>query len=754
MHSLARAAFAAAALFAVAVPAWAQDVPNVISPLRVESDHNGVNIVDGKMMFEGPSLSAPGAPNLKFDRVQNLAPYVKGTINASGGAEGYSTASYSIHTGMGSSESFKCVDWDCASVTGTGSTFIPNARSFRQAGSGATWTFNLKHVDTTTSTPRTLMYYASSANFPNGETITYTYSYGYLPGDTFGRTWYRPVTVTSSLGYYISISYQYTGTDVTNALWGSPAQATLYKSGDSNPIGQLTFSGGTMTDLGGRVYSCSGCSNALGADVQVTSGALTLPGEGSAAVQATSHGSAPLVASVTKDGSSWTYTYTNPRLYYTNWRYDAVTVNGPNGYQQVYSIGGLGQLAAQRNVINAVTDPIGRTTSFTHDEGYRVTKIVYPEANEVRVAYDTFGNLVSKTSKAKPGSGLADVVETASYPETTCVTAGTPVLCYRPTWSRDGMGRQTDYVWNNAGQLIEQTDPADQHGIRKKTYVEYDSSSGISRRSVARMCLVGVTCGTNQEIRTEYLYWGNTLLPSRERRIDAYFGRTLDTYFTYDSAGRLLSKDGPLPSTDDATYTRYDVHGRKSWEIGARSAEGLRIATRFTYRDSDDKVLYSETGTIPDATSTTLSVFSRSDFTYDAKRNAIRAAVSASGTVHKVADKSFDDQGRLVCSAIRMNLAALPAASATAACSLGTQGSQGRDRITRNVWDAAGQLLKVQKAFGTPLQQDYAAYDYTPNGRRKAVTDANGNRAEMTWDGHDRQKRWIFPSNTPGVANP
>jgi len=54
----------------------------------------------------------------------------------------------------------------------------------------------------------------------------------------------------------------------------------------------------------------------------------------------------------------------------------------------------------------------------------------------------------------------------------------------------------------------------------------------------------------------------------------------------------------------------------------------------------------------------------------------------------------------------------------------------------------------VQKAYGTSLQQNYATYEYTPNGRQKAVIDANGNRAEMTWDGHDRQARWIFPSPT------
>jgi hypothetical protein len=31
------------------------------------------------------------------------------------------------------------------------------------------------------------------------------------------------------------------------------------------------------------------------------------------------------------------------------------------------------------------------------------------------------------------------------------------------------------------------------------------------------------------------------------------------------------------------------------------------------------------------------------------------------------------------------------------------------------------------------------------------VTDANGNRAEMSWDRFDRQLRWIFPSTgAPG----
>ena len=41
-----------------------------------------------------------------------------------------------------------------------------------------------------------------------------------------------------------------------------------------------------------------------------------------------------------------------------------------------------------------------------------------------------------------------------------------------------------------------------------------------------------------------------------------------------------------------------------------------------------------------------------------------------------------------------------------------------------------------------------ASYTYTPNGKRESLTDANGSTARMTYDGLDRQARWIFPSKT------
>src|SRR3546814_13614262 len=70
-----------------------------------------------------------------------------------------------------------------------------------------------------------------------------------------------------------------------------------------------------------------------------------------------------------------------------------------------------------------------------------------------------------------------------------------------------------------------------------------------------------------------------------------------------------------------------------------------------------------------------------------------------------------------------------------------TAGSQGKDRVTKNVYLFPSRLQKVQRAYGTPLQQDYVTYSYTANGKQKTVTDATGTTATYEYDGHCRLKR-------------
>lgn len=750
----------------------AEDVPQVISPLRVETDHNGVNLINGQTQIEVPVISVPGAPNLRFDRIQNAAPYFKAQINTAAPEGGVSIASYSVHTGSGASESFQCVDFDCNSVTGTGSIFAAN--TFWQAGTGAEWRFTKRHVNSA-GPPRVQLYYASTVTWPNGEVISYTYDEATLPGDTQNRIWYRPTRISSNLGYHIDITYQ-AGT-FPDAAWSTFTQVALYRGGTTPVLlRRLTYSGNTITDygdnatnVGPRTFSCAGCNNALGIDVETAAGTLTLPSESSPAFQATSVPGENVVGTVTRDGVQWTYSYAalrdgaNPGSYY----YDSLTVTGPENYSQVYTMRIFDRRLVIDSVEERVSGPITRTTDYDFDAAYRPTRIVYPDGNQVSVIYDpVFGNIVSRTSTPRSGFGQTAVTEIAFYDTEGCLE----VMCYRPDWSRDALGRQTDYAWNANGQITEQTDPADANGVRRRTITDYlTNAAGVSRRSVVRICGTGAACGTSAEIKTEYTYWNGTLLPLTETRVS---GTTrLTTTYDYDDAGRVTMVDGPLSGTADATFYRYDDYGRRTWEIGPLGDNNVRLTQRHTYRNADDKVTKTETGTLSNEDDTTLDVLSWVDYSYDSRRNPIREAVRSSSTgstvTYTLLQRTFDDRGRVECVARRMNPTVFATVTSNA-CALGAQGTgsnnYGPDRITRNTYDDAGQLLLEQRAYGVTtangfpvtLQQDYARYQYSLNGRRTSVTDANGNRAEMTYDGFDRQRRWIFPSRTgsPSAVNP
>jgi RHS repeat-associated protein len=720
-------------VFSPLMPVEAQtvpDIPTVISPLEVQSDANGVNLSDGQMIMTPPTLSVPGDPHLKFDFIQDAAPYLSGKIFPSPQG-GYSNGSYSVHYGEHQSESFTCPDFSCTSVTGTGSTLINNA--FQEAGTGTRFGFNLKEVDSTGPTFETTQYYASAASYSDGEAIQYTYQTYVDPNDTFHRTYYRPTKLTSNFGFYITITYQ--GDTFNTNEWGEPKEVAIYNAADpSTPLQKLDYgTDGTVTDLAGRIFHGVGAGQ-LGGHLEVIAGTLTLPGEATPTLNFSPVSGQNIIGSLTKDGVPWTYAYQNLTYDYQllGYRYSSVTVAGPNGYSQSYQLSGN----KYGNLITQIHDSLGRLTSIGY-YGLRPSMTTYPDGNSETVVYDSYGNVISKVTKAKPGSGLADISESAYVDVLHCVG----ILCYRPVWHRDGLSRQTDYVYNGAGLLTQETDPADASGVRRTVYISYDTQS---RPNVWRICGQGSTCGTNAEIRTERDYWSNTLLPVTERRIDAVTGTTLTTTYTYDNAGRMLSEDGPLAGTGDAKYYRYDVLGRKTWEIGPANGSGVRVATRYTYRAADDKVTLVETGTVTDPASATLTVASQVATSYDAHRNTIRALSSGAGTTLSVADQSFDDRGQNLCQTTRMNFASLPAD----ACTLGSQGSYGADRIVHNVYDAAGQLLTVQKAYGTALQQNYASYTYTLNGKQQYVTDANGNKAQMAYDGFDRLQYWYFPSKT------
>lgn len=225
-------------------------------------------------------------------------------------------------------------------------------------------------------------------------------------------------------------------------------------------------------------------------------------------------------------------------------------------------------------------------------------------------------------------------------------------------------------------------------------------------------------------------------------------------------ATTLASTGGAQAQTAASPHTsaiRYDAIGRATGTIAPDpdGAGPLRHAAVRNSYDAAGRLTRMESGELSVWHSEAVAPASWSGFTvhrtvetqYDLMGRKLREAASAGGVVHQLTQYSYDVVGRLECTAVRMNPATYGALPASA-CTLATQGAYGPDRITRNHYDARGQLLRMQRAYGTPLVQDYATYSYTANGQQASVVDAGANKAAYEYDGHDRRLRWRFPSKT------
>jgi RHS repeat-associated protein len=235
---------------------------------------------------------------------------------------------------------------------------------------------------------------------------------------------------------------------------------------------------------------------------------------------------------------------------------------------------------------------------------------------------------------------------------------------------------------------------------------------------------------------------------------------------TYSAVALTIAAIAAFPanaqsSASDFTWaTRYDLARRVVGNI-APDPDGsgpLRYAAvRNTY-DAAGNIIRVEKGqlanwqddTITPAAWSGFTIFQTVNVSFDVMNRKTKETITGSdGVVTSVTQYSYDSMGRLLCTAVRMNPAVFGSLPSDA-CTLSTPEGNGleSDRITKTIYDPAGQVLRVQKAVGTSLQQDYATYTYNPNGTQASIKDANGNLASYTYDGHDRQSQWNFPEKT------
>ncbi|MFK7841723.1 MAG: RHS repeat domain-containing protein [Sphingorhabdus sp.] len=607
-------------------------------------------------------------------------------------------------------------------------------------------------------------FYPSWAKYPNGETHTYTYDTHSSPGPGGTVVAHRPTKIASNLGFEMRFTYQ--SNTGGQAGWSRLATATIYKSSaPTTALARNTYSGSNITDLLGRTWDCGNCADDLHSVPQINATSLKLPGETATSYNVTASTSgttfAKPVGQVVRDGTTWNYSYTNLTHAHNDIftpKFDKITVTGPSSFSRSADIWhpAAGTSGAPR--ITRITNGLNQQTNFVHDSTGRLTKITQPEGNSVSVVYDENGNITEKRTKNKSGGG--DIVESAYYPNSGSIACFT-VLCFRPSWTKDALAKQTDYTWDVIhGGMLTKVGPRDAHGQRRKTIYEYEYVGGVYRKKKERICSIWTsganqTCGTATEQVTEYTYWGNTLMPLTVKRTNGTGSINAITTASYDNAGRLLSSDGPLAGTADAVYNRYDIVGRKTWAIGAQGGNGTRRkATKTTYRDADDQATKVESGTITSPTSTSISVARKTENTFNSKRLLTKIDVKNSGTTkYAVTQMSYNARNQLECRAVRMNASqfnSLP----SSACSLDTEGTLGPDRITKTTYDVLGRPTKtvggygVMDGAGTNQGNVEIELGYTTNGQVSWRKDGNGNKTGYAYDSHDRNTHIYYPHKT------
>lgn len=561
------------------------------------------------------------------------------------------------------------------------------------------------------------------------------------PGYTGSPNPFTPTSITA-----IDLSTDYCDPDAASC-------GTLTQSWPTESVGTST-SGSTTTTT---VTSPNG--NTTSVDTQ-TNGvvAVTQPASSGDNTGVTYDGNGR-VASVTSGGIISTYAYVDSGGSRTT------TETKPGGATVVT----VTDIALA--VMTSRTDELGHTTSYTYDSSGRMTRKTMPEGNYTQWTYDVRGNVTEVRQVAKSGSGIADIVTTANF-DTTCSNV---LTCNQPNYTIDANGNRADYTYDatHGGVTRIQLPAAASGQPRPEIDYTYSALNGQVKNASGTLvtspitqykatqitaCATAVTCsGSANETKITLAYnTPNLQLTSKTVAAGDNSVTATETY-TYDVYDNVASVDGPLSGTADTTYYFYDYQHNKVGEIGPDPDSGgslKRRAVRYTY-DVQSRLIRTERGT---ANGTVLSdlagmtVLQQADRTYDSNGNKVLDTISAGGTTYQVSQYTYDSRNRLECTALRMNSAvwgSLP----SSACSLGTTGSYGPDRIIRTVYDAASRPTQVQTAYATSDQANEATGTFNNNDTLSTLTDAEGNKTTYIYDGVDRLAQTFYPVTTAGSGN-
>ncbi|MBP2161634.1 MULTISPECIES: hypothetical protein [Asticcacaulis] len=287
------------------------------------------------------------------------------------------------------------------------------------------------------------------------------------------------------------------------------------------------------------------------------------------------------IKTLTTPAGTWGYGYSDTNLDLIN-STDGRTTTASNpggGPARVYNFHKASQLPSnEKNELNQLTV----YTNVNVGGALAIGTITKPEGNKITYGYNARFNVVSETHTNKAGDAT---LVTASDFSATCANMK---MCNQPNWTRDAKNNQTDYVYDPThGGVLTVTLPADQNGLRHRTYNTYtpfDTGNGyIYRLTRTEACGLNsgqlglAACPTAVTTSVTVTDYGNsttapktykTFLPFSVTQTDGAGSLSATTAYTYDNVGNVVAVDGPLAGAVDVSYATYDADRRKVCEIG------------------------------------------------------------------------------------------------------------------------------------------------------------------------------------------
>ena len=444
------------------------------------------------------------------------------------------------------------------------------------------------------------------------------------------------------------------------------------------------------------------------------------------------------------------------------------------------------------NNLTAVTDPVGRPTSFNYDSADRITSIndptgnsytftyngdmlasvTYPDGGRWLYTYDGNGFMLSKADPLGKittyGYDLQHRVVSSMDPEgrTRSVTYPEGSDTVRTTSFTEKDGGVWTYTYDTLkGTLSQKTDPEggttshtyDAAGNRTSTTAPDGSTTTYTYDASGNM--TSMTDSVGRTTSYTYSQYGQvTSVTGPQGAITAYRydpkGNMISitdltgsvTGYEYDTRGNMTSVTDPAGQTTSFTYDQYGNLSSVTDPAGATSSFTFDVAGNMrSQTDASGAVTKFEYNTKNQLTKVSDPVGNITSYTYDVSGNRI-SQTDANGSTTTYA---YNYKGELINVTDSMGYVTTYTygGSGCASCGGGTDKltavTDAKGSTTSYAYDTLGRMISETDPIGNKT-----TYSYDSKGNLIAQTDANGNTITYVYDPSGRVITKNYPDGT------